>query len=465
MVTLGDFFSEKKAPYALFGVALFAHLVVFYALMYIYGPCSFFLSNDCSVNGNDTQHYSIIAYNLSHENGYSRFVDAPFEKDALRTPLMPLYLAPFTYFGGYDLLWLAILLLNIVLPLAAPIAYKLARFFLTHSSACVVGIFMALEPLYLYRSQIAEPDALLVLLLLISIFFITRAWQRNYLHDLYRASFFLGFAILAKPSAQYISVLVLICTAVYLFWLSKFSYKESAKALAICIAIIAAVISPWLVRNTYVFGVPAISSIQGYNLYEFYTESLSLADENIPAEISTGSREPSRYLPFQNYFIQVSIRRIQTQPVAYAREQLVGTLRNLFVSDIAQIVYYHHERILPFRYNPETQANFRELLLSGDGFRTVQAFFSAGIMPKVLWVVLLSGLYLAAFMGWVVSRRNREVMLSLTLFALLYGYLVVSSGPFVDAKYRLPGLVLVVMAAFYWIEFLLQKRFLRRGQK
>lgn len=466
MRRLTEFFAEKNALYVLYGLAVIAHLAVFYALLYLYGPCSFFLSSDCSVNGNDTQHYVTIAYNLTHGHGYSRFPDAPYEADALRTPLLPLYFAPFTYFGGYSLIWLAILLLNLVLALAAPLAYKLARYYLSHSYALLVGVGMALEPLYLYRSQIAEPDALLVLLMLVSLFFVVRSWYRGYTHDLYRAAVFLGLAILAKPSALYLSLLILTFVLMHLLVFEKNTYKEKIKVFALCFGIVMVVAAPWIMRNTYVFGTTAVSSIQGYNLYEYYTNDIPLPNEQIPEYITNGSREPSRYLPYQRYFTELSIERIKAHPVEYTRTHIVGSLRNLFVSDISQIIYYHHERLLPVAYNPESKINLHELLLSGDFSGMLREFFSSHVFPKVTWFGFMGLLYIFAAIGWVFAfTRNRVAFLSYTLFALLYGYLIVSCGPFVDAKYRLPGLVLVFIAAMYGLEQLARLLFLRSKQK
>jgi 4-amino-4-deoxy-L-arabinose transferase-like glycosyltransferase len=462
MILLRELFSEKKIPYTLFAFALAAHLVVFYALLYFYGPCSFFLSNDCGLNGNDTQHYVILAENMTHGHGYSRFLDAPFEPDALRTPLLPLYFAPFTYFAGYSLIWIAILLLNIVLAVAAPVVYKLARFFVGHPYARVAGLVMAFEPLYLYRSQIAEPDALLVLLIFASIFFIIRSWYRDFAPDIYRAAFLLGLAILAKPNALYLALIIFIFQALYFLAFRKNRAKEWTKNLAVSVLITCAMISPWVVRNTIVFEVPALSSIQGYNLYEYYTKNIKLPQETVPEEMQKESREPSRYLPFQSYFTHVAFERIRAQPSAYIKEQLVGMLRNAFVSDISQIYYYGHTRLLPFPYDPESRINIHELLLAGDMRGFIRAFFSGHVFPKVLWIVFLAAIYCLAVMGWMISWwRDRKAFLAFTMFFCLYGFLLVASGPFVDAKYRMPALMLVSIIALYGAASLWSKYALR----
>lgn len=456
------FFSEEKSPYSLFAITLLSHVAVFYALLYLYGPCSFFLSNDCRVNGNDTQHYVILAENLSHGHGYSRFVDPPYEPDALRTPILSLYFAPFTYLADYQLIWLAILLLNIVLSLAPVLLYKLSRFFLPHAYALVAAFFLVFEPLYLYRSQIAEPDALLVLLLLASIYFVVRSWHRDTAPDIYRAALLLGLAILSKPSALYLTILIFIFEAAFLL-LQKRDTQRQLKHLGLALVITCVVVTPWMVRNVIVFGVPAVSSIQGYNLYQYYTAQYALPDEHIPPDMELGSREPSRYLPYQGYFTGVALARIEAHKGAYLTAHLVGSLRNLFVSDISQIFYYGHGALLPFPYNPESKASLHQLLLDGNIGGAIRSLFNVQVLPKIIWILCLLIVYLLALLGWIFAwRRDRATFLAFTMFFCLFGYLIVASGPFVDAKYRLPAILLIVLVALYGLERVVDYRALRR---
>jgi 4-amino-4-deoxy-L-arabinose transferase-like glycosyltransferase len=461
---MASFLSEDRAPYVLFVLAVLAHVVVFYALLYFYGPCSFFLSNDCTVNNNDTQHYVTIAENLSHGNGYSRFPNPPYEADALRTPLLPLYFAPFTFFGGYRAIWLAVLLLNIILSLAPLVLYKLARFFLPHAHALITALMLVFEPLYLYRSQIAEPDAVFVLLLISAMYFLVRSWKENKNIDLFSSALILGLAILAKPSAEYLAMIIFFFEAIFLAVIAKDGVSVRLKKMAAMVAIVFVVVSPWLIRNKIVFGVTALSSIQGYNLYTYYTVHEKLPYEEIPSSIIEGSREPSRYLPYQSFFTHIALARIKAHPIAYAKEQLVGSLRNLFVSDISQIYYYGHTRLLPFPYNPESKTNIHELLLSGNISGAFKSLFE--VIPKIVWIMILASLYAIAVYGWLtVWWRDRVVFITFTMFLALFGYLILASGPFVDAKYRLPALPFIFIISLYGLECFLAKYALHRRAK
>lgn len=419
-------------------------------MLHLYGSSSFFLSTDGSLNGNDTQHYVIIAKNLAEGHGYSRFATPPFEPDALRTPLLPLYFLPFVAAGGLGFIWFAMLLLNIVLAYTPVVLYKLARIFLPHHFALVAALFLALEPLFLYRSQIAEPDALLVLFIVSAIYFLVRSWRDASPFDWYAAAALLGISILAKPSALYVAAIVLVAQLVFIGFFRSVEWKTEVMRFATGLCIVLLIISPWLIRNYAVFGVWGVSSISGYNLYEYYTANERAPDEQVPDYIQNGSREPSRYLPFQKYFTQVALARIAHEPVAYAKDQAVGSLRNLFVSDLPAIYYYGHSRLLPFPYNPESKANVHELLLKGDWQDTLRALVRDA--PKLAWMSVLALVYMLALFGWCAAwRRDRRAFFAFTLFLALFAYCIAASGPFVDAKYRLPALPLVFLVALYGV--------------
>jgi uncharacterized membrane protein AbrB (regulator of aidB expression) len=73
-------------------------------------------------------------------------------------------------------------------------------------------------------------------------------------------------------------------------------------------------------------------------------------------------------------------------------------------------------------------------------------------------------IYLCAFIGWLSAwKSDRIAFFAFTLFLALFAYFIVSSGPFVDAKYRLPALPLVIITTLYGLDFL-ASRFLRKKQ-
>jgi hypothetical protein len=272
------------------------------------------------------------------------------------------------------------------------------------------------------------------------------------LRDTIITSVILGVAILAKPTAEYIALLFVIFAAAQLSFFSKFERAERIKRVVLMCLTILLIVFPWLLRNERNFDVAGLSSIQGYNLYEYYTRDLVHDAFVIPKGMYEVSREPSRYLPFQKAFVEISVERIRQNPLQFVRELAVGSIRNLFVSDVAAIYYYGHTKILPFPYRPQTVTNVRERLLVGDVRGALTALEE---LPKLTWIVFLGITYLLAFFGWFVAlKHNASIFLAFSLFAVLFGYLILASGPYVEAKYRLPALPFVVIVALYTVEYL-----------
>jgi 4-amino-4-deoxy-L-arabinose transferase-like glycosyltransferase len=315
--------------------------------------------------------------------------------------------------------------------------------FLSHSYAIVAALILIFEPLFLYRSQIAEPDAFLVFLLIAAMYFLARSWRLSSSKDWYATTALLGISILAKPSALYVAALVFIFQVAFVLFFKRTEWTKQIIALVIGVGITILILSPWLIRNNQVFGVWSVSSISGYNLYEYYTAHIKIPGESVPESILKGSREPSRYPPYQKFFTHVALERIAHQPLAYAKEQSIGSIRNLFVSDLPAIYYYGHSRLLPFSYDPESKTN----------------------APKILWGGALALAYLLALIGWTAAwKRDRMIFLAFTLFLTLFAYFIISSGPFVDAKYRLPALPLIIIVALYGSSYFAGQSFLRNGK-
>ncbi len=459
-----DAFAENRILYTLFLVSILAHVAVFGSLVYHYGPQSFYLSQGGVLDGNDGQHYVIIAKNIVEGHGYSRFVNPPYEADALRTPLLSLYFVPFFYFGGLAALGMAIFVLNFILALAPLVMYRLSRMFLSQGYAVLAALALGLDPLYLYRSQLAEPDALFLLVTLCVMYFFIRNWKESMPRYLYFASALLGIAILVKPSALYVAILLFASEIAYIFLFKKKDSIIQLKQIFLGMLILILVISPWLVRNRIEFGVWGISSIGGFNLYEFYTVHEKMPDEKVPDSIMASSREPTRFLANQKYFSHIAFQRIAHAPVAYAKEQLIGTVRNLFVSELPVIYYYGHSAILPFPYNPESRSDTRAMLLRGDVSGAVSGLLHD--LPKVIWFILMTIAYVFAFIGWLYSwKKDRMTFAVFAVFLVIFAYFVVACGPYVDAKYRMPAVPLVHIVALYGFVMLRERLVLRFGTK
>ena len=410
----------------LIAVAFAARLAIFILMLGNFGPGGFYLANRFApLTDNDSQNYVTIAKNLAEGNGYSRFAEGPFEPDSFRTPLLPLYFTPFISAFGFKIgVIAAMLVLIAILSLTAAVAYKFARLFLQERYSFWFALLIALEPLLVYRSNIAEPDGLIVLLLLLAMYFFTRFWKEGQVKYLYGAGLLLGILCLAKPVGIYVICIV----GIFAFMtqlLRGREVTESIRNLAVYFTIAAVVVGPWVYRNHKVFGAWSTSSITMYNFYNYYTDKIRLPTEPLPKNLA--GRDSARDLRNEKYFMKLSLDRIKAQPFAYAKAHVTGTVKNLLASDLPGIYNNGHSRILPFAYNPHGQ--------------------SAHPGPVyILRHLFLAGFYLVIAYHWIkLYPRDKNLFWLFTMFLAISFYFVFVAGNFVDAKYRLPVLPLLIL--------------------
>jgi glycosyltransferase involved in cell wall biosynthesis/4-amino-4-deoxy-L-arabinose transferase-like glycosyltransferase len=433
---------QNKAIITIFLVALFLRLLVFGLLETHYGPGSFYLGGDEStLQNHDTQHYVVLANNMSKHGVYSRFVDAPLEPDSLRTPLLAFYFLPFVHYLGFGSIWLAMLLLVIILSAIPVASYLLAKLFLNKAISFLVGLLVAIQPLMVYFTNIAEPDMLMVLLFLLALYQFCLFYKNSEYKNLFISAVLLGLMTLAKPVGIYVAFIFLI-----FIFIKALASKKGAWQLVVFVLIFVAVLSPWLYRNYQVFGVVEMSAIKSTNLYLYYTVGFEKDDEILP--IDMGEREPVKNIKYQTAYVDLAISRVIDQPVAYTGNHLTGTLRSMLSGDLQEIYHKGHEKILPFKSDLEGRVDITAALRSGDLMAVVVAIFSN--FPLLVRYLILFTLYLLVVVGWLLSYgRDKKTFVLFTMFLVLTAYFFLASGPFVSPKYRLPIMPLLFIMALY----------------
>ena len=440
----------KKIILIIFLAALTLRLFFFFAMFSDYGRGSFYLDNGQGLDNNDSQHYVVIAKNIVEHHSYSRFFDPPFQLDGYRTPLLPAYFVPFIWLLGFDSTWMAILILIFVLSLIPVVSYFLAKLFISERKSFWVGILVALEPLLAYRSNFAEPDILMMLLFLISVYFLIIFWRNLKIKDLVGAAVFLGLLTLAKPAGVYILIFFLAFILSKLFF-NKDKWKKIIFSAIICCAVFLAMVLPWLYRNYRVFGVWDLSSITAHNLYSYYTAEFKLPNEKI--YFSPDDRDPVRNLKYQNQLIAISFQRIKNQPVKYWTSHLMGTFRSLSASDLPSFYYNGHGKLLPFKYNPINNINITGSVINGDFATAGKFIFHSSNWFLILRYLVFFIFYALILLAWFKSFKNdKKRFAAFTLFLIIAFYFVFTPGPFVDPKYRLPVIPLLLIIFFYFFE-------------
>lgn len=213
-----------------------------------------------TIQGSDG--YFAVSQNIINGHGFSDSSQEPYLPYSFRPPLYHYFIAwSYWLFGGYDGVIALQILIGSLLPI---LAMLILRHMFSRTIEIWTGFILALEPVSILFSTIFYSETFFMLLFFLSLLYLFNYFKnKKVLHLVFSASF-LGFATLARPTAEYLSVLIILIIS----WLA---YKErSVKVVAHTVlygVIFVLVLSPWLYRNYSIFGEAVLSPQAGVNLY------------------------------------------------------------------------------------------------------------------------------------------------------------------------------------------------------
>ena len=320
----------------------------------------------------DAAQYQLLAENLAAGRGYSLvFPGLVTHPTAFRPPLYPLLLA-----GSYKVFGTHLMVgrgLNLTIGVVVVVlVYLLAERLGGSIAGLVAGAVAAIYPPLIANDVVllTEPLSLALLLGMLLAFSYRKWWL---------AAGLCGLLVLARPSAQY---LVLVVT-VWALW--QFGWKRALGLLGI----VGLVISPWVVRNWVQLGSPVMVTSNGFNWAAVYSPQ---------AESHGGFVDPSRDPGFEDY------RLLQQDEVAWqsALQRLAFANLRRHPSQVAWVV--QENAVAYFELDPSRNRGSESL----DG-RNLD--FRDATLP-LFYVVTTLGL-----VGLVVSWRKPLVVLVLGLVA------------------------------------------------
>jgi hypothetical protein len=248
-------------------------LAVLVSLTFIGG--TFILrASPANLHSGETMTWWSIALNLVRGYGYSLCNQYyfPFCSDtnsltAMREP------APVLLFAGVALLFKESLLAAGIIELILMLGILVALFFLTRewTGSSLAGLLAALGwavyPRAMTLISQVSGDLLAALGVTIGLFFVLRARRTDHLRDWLLAGAGLGIAILSR-SAMLMVALTVIAGLVIERWGLRSRLWIWLRPALLAGAVVAAFLTPWLVRTQLAFGRPLIgSSLVGYNIY------------------------------------------------------------------------------------------------------------------------------------------------------------------------------------------------------
>jgi 4-amino-4-deoxy-L-arabinose transferase-like glycosyltransferase len=408
--------------------------------------------------GIDAQGYHQLAINIIERNVFSLNGQPPFQPDAIRTPVYPLFIALVYYVFGiapHVVLIAQTILDSITTLLVAVTAWQCTR---SRRVATVAGVLYAIYPTtWIYTTELYV-ESVLAFGVILTFWFATQILsargdpQARWTVGAGLAS---GLCLLIKPNV----VLLPLILGGSLLVQKKF------RAAIVFAAVIATILAPWILRNTLVFGRPMLSTVFENNLMRV----------SAPATLAQARGEDvAPWTPrWEELFFQVVEIATRADPTLFnlsadkmtprqldqAQIELADAARSIIVQYPAAFVISHVKGTL--HGLPPQDHRYWYQLFTGETWESVvpggmfAAFFKDSGYPVPLLAVTLFVFFAAAYAlayalamvgTWRLYHTEPVLVLAIVAFVV---YMIFLPGPISQERFRVPivPLACVLMAS------------------
>jgi len=225
--------------------------------------------------------YFELTQNVLAGNGFSWSSEAPYAPNPMRTPGYVYVLAGLISIAGITGAALIQLAVSSLIPVfGMHIAHGLTK---SRKASILTGVILATGPAIAFLSFQFYADTLFLLLFLPWLLLTLYYAKKPNLQTLVVSAVILGLAILVRPVAQYVPLLIAPC----IMWqFGRIEWKRGVIHVSIYFIIIGAILTPWVIRNVTVFDSPVLSAQSSFVLYTNLAPAvLSVADGKSFSEV------------------------------------------------------------------------------------------------------------------------------------------------------------------------------------
>lgn len=416
-----------KFSFKIFIVAFIVRLIPF-TYAYIYNPEGFLLF--------DSQGYLDLARNIYDNQIFSRATtEQSLISDATRTPIYPLFLLLFQFFGiSIPFAVFSTLIIGCV---NAILTYKIGQQVFANSYISkAAGLIVAIDIPSIYFSNVIMPETLFTFLLMISTLFYLHYHQNKLLKNIIVSGSAMSLAVLCKP----IAFLLPLIFCVHMVW-----HKIKIKHITIYLSFVFALVGGWIIRNKTIFDIQQVSIISSVNLY-YYTAASIKAEVNQLSLIEAQKqqkREAIKQHEFKDasdlkhavsHMNQSAIKTILEHPLIFAKQTFIGTvffltkpLRN-YINEFIQPTSQPYSSAL----NKSGGSSIWNKIKNNHPVTLILLFYQV-IMTVLVLIGLTWGLILT-------KPTNYLLLLSVLIYFILF-----SSITEVDARLRVPAVPLMAL--------------------
>lgn len=270
-----------------------------------------------------------IAINLAEGKGFYRVDEIVGELMSIRPPVYPLILAGlYITFGKSSIP--PILVQSLIGTLTILFTYLIARQIFDERVGILASILAAIYPYYVFHDTSLQENAIFTLLTAITIFFLLKSSKSMLLSNSFFAGVFLSLAVLTRTT------LLIILPFAVLWFMIVLKNSRTKVILAMLLGFVI-VSSPWLIRNTIIYGKPLFVNGSGvalwnghnpYTLTGYPYEHIDRMTDKAWAAITDKEKEEYRRLnelERDNWFKQRAIKFMKENPSSVFKGAILKT--------------------------------------------------------------------------------------------------------------------------------------------
>ncbi|MBN1999842.1 glycosyltransferase family 39 protein [candidate division KSB1 bacterium] len=398
----------------------------------------------------DSRGYDGIAQTLLHHGRFAQQPASPPE--VLRTPGYPVFIA-FVYLLFGESPWIVILL-QIILDVVSCLFLFLAVARLFPPAAGFASLFYAVDPFLVLYSNLFFSETLLVFFLVLGVYFIVRVLADPSHEKIYKnlipAAVFWGCAALTKPIAGYLYVPAVAALVVVFYNYAKKLFVYSA----LFIGIFFITLSPWLARNTRIFGKPVLSVSKSLNMLILMVAPIKMEQENIilrdaqarllseaEQKMNTDGLDVRALNDFQKapFWEKTAKVYIKSYPGLFIKYYAIGLVQNFWglgTAAFSQVLHFGNGRT---HFDPRNYSNVFQAVTQWILRKTkLQKYFG------LLIAVYLLSTYILLVLGLRVAFHYYPKVCIIFVLVII-GYFLILTGSAVSVRFKVP------IIPFYYI--------------
>jgi len=316
-------------------------------------------------------------------------------------PLYAYYLYLFSVFNLENQNYIQLILSTQILlsSMAVALLYEINKLFFSKKISFYSSLVFSLFPLNIYSCTQISSVTLQVFFSILFFYFFFQLIQKRNIFFISLFSFTAGLLILLR--GEFIIIIFLSFLYLYLF------FKISIKKISIIFLIMLITISPYLIRNVYIFNTITITKTFGYNLWKgnnlnSKVEGSELINANLEKKINKVSKDKFYQINLDKIFLDEAITNILLDPTRYAFLYIKKFLSFLFIDiNSSQTNYY-----VPFHYIPVLILGITSL---------IGIFLSDKKSKELNYLIMIFFVYIFIFSSFFILPRYKLAILPLQI--------------------------------------------------